>query len=226
MKISAFLRNYATKLAFACAFAAFLLFIPAAITDLAGLRAFLVVLIVMLLLAGGTLVFWGNKRNAGRVHYFLYDRRRGRNYPREELHVGIVQDAISHYLRTFLSEDITLWQEIPKPLCLQLEGEEQFRPLIMYHMLTLLSVHEPQEALTVFGNASEQTVTYLCRAISECGDGELADYIYHLKKNFACEQERISLFFAKNKRTFEARVMRYLDRHFDEFYVARSRLSK
>ena len=226
MKIGAFLRNYATKIAFACAFAAFLLFIPAALTVSTGLRAFLIVLIVIFLLGGGFLLFLGNRRDAGRVHYFLYDRRRGRNYPREELNIDIVQDAISHYLRTFLSEEILLWQEIPKPLRLQLEGEEQFRPLVMYHMLTLLSAREPQEALAIFGETSEQTVTYLCRAISECGDGELADYIYHLKKNFAGEQERISLFFAKNKRTFAARMMRYLDRHFDEFYVARSRLSK
>ena len=226
MKIGAFLRNYATKLAFACALAAFFLFIPAALTASMGLRAFLIVMIALLLLGGCVLVFLGNRRGAGRLHYFLYDRRRGQNYPREELNADIVQDAMAHYLHPFVGDEISLWKEIPKPLRLQLEGEEQFRPLVMYHMLTLLSAREPQEALAIFGETSEQTVTYLCRAISECGDGELADYIYHLKKNFACEQERISLFFTKNKRTFEARVMRYLDRHFDEFYVARSRISK
>ena len=226
MKIGSFLRNYATKLAFVCALAAFLLFVPAALTASMGLRAFLVVLIVMLLFAGCVLVFLGNKRGAGRLHYFLYDRRRGRNYPREELNADIVQDAMAHYLHPFVSEEILLWKEIPKPLRLQLEGEEQFRPLVMYHMLTMLSARDPQDALAVFAAAGEQTVTYLCRTISECGDGELADYIYHLKKNFATERERIALFFVKNKRTFAARMMRYLDRHFDEFYVARARIAK
>ena len=192
--MSAFLRNYATKLAFVCALAAFLLFIPAALTASMGLRSFLIVLIVMFLLGGCVLVFLGNRRGAGRLHYFLYDRRRGQNYPREALNADIIQDAMAHYLHPFVSEEISLWREIPKPLRLQLEGEEQFRPLVMYYMLTLLSAREQQDTLAIFAAAGEQTVSYLCRTISECGDGELADYIYHLKKNFAAEpHERIPM---------------------------------
>ena len=226
MKIGSFLRNNATRLALVCAIAAVLLFVPAALTVSVALRAFLIVVIVLLLLCGGVLVFWGNRRGVGRIHYFLYDRRRCRYYQREELNADIIQDAMAHYLQGFLNEEISLWKEIPKPLRLQLEGEEQFAPLVAYRMLTLLSACEPQDALAIFGRAGEQTVTYLCRAISECGDSELADYIYHLKKNFATEQERIALFFVKNKRTFAARILRYVDRHFDEFYVAKSRISK
>ena len=226
MKIGDFLKSYATKLTFLCALVAFLLFIPAALTASAGLRVFLIILIVLLLLGGGVLLFFGNRQGAGKLHYFLYDRRRSRFYRREELTPDIIQDAMTYYLRDFVEEEIDLWRDIPKPLRLQLEGEEQFRPLVMYRMLTLLSVRDPNEALAIFGDAEEQVVIYLCRAIKECGDGEMADYIYHLKKNFATEQERIALFFQKNKRTFATRIMRYVDRHFDEFYVTKSRVGK
>lgn len=226
MKISAFLRANATRLAFLCAIVAFMLFIPATLTSSVGLRIFLILFIALLLLGGGALLFLGNKRNVGRIHFFLYDRRRGRFYRREELTADIIQDAMSLYLRSFVGDEIELWKEIPKPLRLQLEGEEQFLPLVTYHMLTLLSTREPQEALAIFGEASEQTVFYLCRAISECGDSEMADYIYHLKKNFQNEEERIALFFQKNKRAFASRTLRYTERHFEEFYVAKSRVAK
>jgi hypothetical protein len=226
VKIGDFLKNYAKRLAFAFALAAFLLFIPAALTSYAGLRVFLIVLIVLLLLSGGALVFYGNRRHAGRVHFFLYDRRRSRYYQREELTPEIVGDAMAYYLQPFSAQELDLLKRIPKPLRLQLDGEEQFRPLVTYRMLALLAMRDPQDALAIFGAADEQSVIYLCRAIGDCGDSEMADYIYHLKKNFETEQERIALFFQKNKRTFAARTMRYVERHFDEFYVARSRVGK
>ena len=226
VRMGVFLRRYATRLAFLCAFAAFILFIIAALTASSGLRIFLIVTIVLLLLSGAILLFFGSRQNAGKIHYFLYDRRRGRFYRQEELTPEIIQDAMSYYLRDFVKEEIELWEDIPKPLRLQLEGEPQFRPLVMYRMLFLLSAQTPEAALSVFGETSEQIVIYLCRSITESGDRELADYIYHLKKNYQNEQERIGPFFTKNKRTFAARILRYTERHFDEFYVTRSRLGK
>lgn len=224
--MGAFLRNYATRLAFICAIVALLLFIPASLTVSTSLRTFLIVMIVMLLLGGAILLFCGNRRNVGQVHYFLYDRRRDLFYKEEDLTPEIIQDAIDYYLRDFTENELALWKELPKPLCLQLEGEEQFRPLVMYRMLSILSAQDPDVAMTAFGEASEHTVTYLCRALSDAEDSELADYIYHLKKHFENEKERIRFFFPKNKRTFANRVMRYVERHFDDFYVPRSRLGK
>ena len=121
---------------------------------------------------------------------------------------------------------VTLWQDIPKPLRIQLEGEPHFRPLVMYRMLFMLSEQESTHALAIFGAASEQVVTYLCRVIGEAGDREMADYIYHLKKNFTAERERVSVFFSKNTRVFASRTLRYTNQHFDDFYVAKSRLGK
>ena len=226
MKIGTFFKIYATRLAFACALIAILLFSPASLTASAGLRAFLIVLILLFLLIGAAFVFYANRRNAGEIHYFLFDRRRNRFYRREELNAEIIQDAMAYYLQDFIEDELLLWTDIPKPLRLQLEGEEQFCPLAMYRMLALLSKQEPERAAAVFGTADERVVTYLCHVISECGDREMADYIYHLKKNFVAEKDRITMFFTKNKNTFAARILRYTNQHFDDFYVARSRLGK
>jgi len=224
--MNSFLRNYATRFAFLLALVAIILFVCAALTASSALRIFLIVMIVLLLAGGGVLLFLGNRQHAGKIHYFLYDRRRNRFYQREELNADIIQDAIAYYLRDFVKNEMELWRDIPKSLRLQLEGEPQFTPLVMYRMLSLLAAQTPENAFSVFEDASEQVVTYLCRTISECGDSEMADYIYHLKKNCKTEQERAGLFFPKNKRAFSARTLRFVERHFDDFYVAKSRLIK
>ena len=226
VKIGAFLRNYATRLAFACAIVAFVLFVPASLTASVGLRVFLIVLIALLLVSGGALLFYANLGHHGQVHYFLYDRRRNRLYRREELTDEIVEDAMAHYLRDFVENEGDLWRQFPKHLRVQLEAQLQFRPLVMYRMLSFLSKQEPAQALAIFEAADESLVTYLCRSISKGGDREMADYIYHLKKNVHDEKERISLFFQKNKRVFSARMLRYIDLHFEEFYVPKQRLEK
>lgn len=226
MKMVDFIKNYAKRLAFVLAIAAFLLFIPAALTASVGLRTFLIVVIVLLLESGGVLLFYGNRNHSGQIHFFLYDPRKNTLHRREELTAEIIGDAMAYYLHPFAAEEVDLFQEIPHSLRTRLEGEEQFRPLVTYRLLTLLSSRTSEDALAIFAAADEQAIIYLCRAISECGDGEMADYIYHLKKNFESEQERIALFFRKNKRVFAARTMRYVERHFDEFYVARSRVGK
>ena len=223
MKTASFLRIYATRLAFFLAVVALLLFIPASLTASVGLRIFLSVLIVLLLIGGGILLFLGNRRGA-QVHYFLYDRRRARKKPREELSAEGILEDVSFYLRPFVEDDMALWQDLPKPLRLQLEGEPQFRPLVMYRMLYLLSLCDEERIYSVFSSASERVVTYVCRSIADGGDNEMADYVYHLKKR--ADRERICIFFQKNTACCAARALRFVEQNFEDFFVQRSRLSK
>ena len=61
MKISVFLRNYATRVAIIAAVVALILFIPASLTASTALRVFLIVCILLLLGGGGVLLFWSRK---------------------------------------------------------------------------------------------------------------------------------------------------------------------
>ena len=224
--MGAFLRTYATTIAILLAIAAFLLFVPAALTTSSGMRAFLIVLILFLLGAGGILLALGNRRGGNEVHFFLYDRRRGRIRRRNELTEEIVQDAIAYYLQPLVSDPLTLWQAFPKPLRLELEAQPHFRVPVMYRMLYLLSEQEDREIFEIFLESDERIVTYLCHVLGDAQDREMADFIYHLKQNCHAERERTIAFFQKNKRCFAIRALRFVERHFEDFYVPKNKLFK
>lgn len=226
MKANKLIKEYGSRLAFLCATVAVLLFIPACLCNSTGLRAVLVIAILGLLFAGGVLLYRSNKQKGGTVHYFLYDRRRGRSLSREELNADMIRDGIAYYLRPYTVSVLELWSEIPKPLRLQLEAEPQFRPLVIYRMLGALAEEEEQDALPIFLAADERAVAYLCRTLADCGDAEMADYIYHLKKNAPREAERIAAFFKKNARCLAQRPMHYVERNFEMFYTEKARFSK
>lgn len=224
--MGAFLRTYATKIAVLLAIVALLLFVPAAMTASVGMRAFLIVLILCLLGAGVILLALGNRRGGNEVHFFLYDRRRGRIRRRGELTEEIVQDALAYYLQPLISDPLTLWQAFPKPLRLELEAQPHFRVPVMYRMLYLLSEQEERRIFEIFFEADEHIVTYLCHVLGDAQDRELADFIYHLKKNCRAERERTIAFFQKNQGCFAARALRFVERHFEEFYVPKNKLFK
>ena len=95
MKISVILRNYATYIAMAAAVVALALFIPASLTASTVLRVFLIIFIVLLLGAGGALLYLRGRFNGPQVHFFLYDRRRARSRRYSELDGDAVQDAMA-----------------------------------------------------------------------------------------------------------------------------------
>ena len=223
MKISVFLRNYATRVAIIAAVVALILFIPASLTASTALRVFLIVCILLLLGGGGVLLFWSNRRNGPQVNYFLYDRRRARSRRYHELDVDVVQDAMGYYLHPFAQDQSLLWKELPKELLLQLDAQTQFKPLVTYRLLYALAECEAGQIYKIFSEAQEQTVTYLCHAIGDIGDNEMADFIYHLKRKRLNDHERVVQFFQKNKQRFAVRALRYVEQNFDLFYVLKSK---
>ena len=226
MKTSSFLRSYATRLALLAAATAFSLFIPASLTTSQVLRVFLIILILLCLGCGAVLLFLGNQSQGGRLHYFLYDRRRARSRHRDELNADVVLDAMSSYLAPFTKDLLSLWSKLPKILLFQLDAQEQFRPLVTYRLLRALSECDEEQIFEVFGKADRSVVTYLCCAIADAGDSEMADFVYHLWQSCKTKEERVVSFFQKNKQRFAARALRYVERNFDLFYVPKSFLVK
>lgn len=222
MKISVILRNYATHIASLMALVALVLFIPASLTSSTVLRVFLIIFIVLLLGGGGVLLFLRSRHNGPRVHFFLYDRRRGRSRRYDELDAEAVQDAMAYYLSPFTKDATSLWRVIPKALLMQLDAQTQFRPLVTYRLLYLLSACDEEQIYQTFSQANERVVGYLCRAIGEEGDNEMADFVYHLKQKRICDRERVVQFFQKNKQRFAARALLCVERNFDRFYVSKN----
>lgn len=218
MNLKKILKDYGSRLALLAAAIALILFIPACLTDITGLRVFLIILIVLLLGGGGALLFFATKGQSGKLHYFLYDPRIGRSIAREALTEAIVQERTNAYLKGFERSALSLWEEIPDSLRTALSENSAYGPLVMYRMLAALAGCPDRHITMLFAKAAPDTVSYLCRTISENGDKELADYIFSLKKNASEGATNVAVFFKKNAARFSARALHCVQKNFDSYY--------
>ena len=181
-----------------------------------------VITYVPMLGAGGALLYLRGRVNGPQVHFFLYDRRRARSRRYHELDGIAVQDAMGFYLKEFAKDQISLWRELPKPLLSQLDAQSQFKPLVTYRLLYVLAEADAERIYRTFSEANDRVVTYLCHAIADEGDNEMADFVYHLKNKRIEDRERVVQFFQKNKQRFAARALKCVERNFELFYVPKS----
>lgn len=226
MKKNKFLLTYAVRLATLCAVLALVLFIPASMTESNGLRIFLIVWIALLGTVGCVFLYLAQRQKGERYHYFLYDHRRRKVLPKSELSADLIREGMDRYLSSYTEDVASLWNDIPKRLRIQLEGDAAFRPLVAYRMLLELSGREPEDILSRFKDADDRAVGYLCRAIRDGGDADMADFIFDLKKNSRREQTRIPGFFRKNHRFFEESMLYYTERNMGAFYMDKARIEK
>ena len=210
-----FMADHAKLLASILAIVALLLFIPAAMTESTGLSIVLIVAIVLLLAGGIVLIYLGHRANAAIINYFLYDAEQQKKIPRHELSFELVEKGLQLYLEEYIDDPVLLWDEIPQPLRMRLGDEPQFRPLIAYRMLYALSDLGTREICVIFSGADERTVTYICRALADAGDSEMADFLFDLKGKGG--EKKIVGFFAKNRTRFEERMLGFVKANLREF---------
>ena len=219
MNLKKILKDYGSRLALLAAAIALILFIPASLTDSTGLRAFLIIMVVLLLGCGGTILFFATKLQSLKKHYFLYDSRTGQSISREALNETIVQERINAYLKGFDRSALSLWESIPDSLSAALSRDTAYGPLVMYRMLAALAGCPERHIIMLFTKSNPDVVSYLCRTIGKSGDKELADYILTLKKTANTSNANISAFFKKNAERFSARALHYVQKNFDSYYV-------
>jgi hypothetical protein len=226
LKKNKFLLERALHLATACAIFSLLFFALATVAQSKSLCIFFYVLSAALLVMGGVILYLSHRAKSARINYFLYDRQRGLPLPPKALSFEGVNEGVESYLSDYVKQVVDLWTDIPKPLRMQLDVDVAFRPLIAYRMLLELSEREPEEILNRFQKADDRVVAYLCRAVKEGGDRDMADYVFEMKRHVDRELDRVPAFFRKNRRGFQERMLRYTERHVNDFYVEKKRLNK
>ena len=226
MKERKFLFAHASHLATACAILSLVFFVPATVSQNKGLGIFFYMISAVLLVAGGVILYLSHRAKGARINYFLYDRQRELFLSKKDLSFDVVNEGVESYLSDYVEQVVDLWSEIPKNLRMQLDVDVAFRPLIAYRMMLELSERGAEEILPRFLKADERIIAYLCRAIKEGGDRDMADYVFELKRHVDRDRDRVSVFFRKNRRGFQERMLRYTERHINDFYVDKKRLNK
>ncbi len=226
MDIIKFIKEYGTRVAVIVTAIALLLFIPAGLAKSTLLSVFLIVLIVLFLAAAMAPLFLAKKEHLGDVHFFLYHPETRRTMPRNALSEKLLRERVSFYLSAFGRTPLSLWDEIPKELRVELSVEPQFRPVLAYSMLLALSDCKEEQIATIFEQADVRAVSYACKALSDAGDGDLANYLFTLKTEKSANAVVVTPFFKKNAPRFSVRAISYIQKNFDEFYVEKSRFAK
>lgn len=217
MKQNKFLSAHAFHLASALAILALFLFLLAGLSPQQGMRIFLGILSALSLIVGLALIFISSKAKGDRYHYFLYDPRRGRSIKPDDLTAQHIVEGTHRYLSEYVRDPKELFADFPKPLRIQLQQDNSFRPLVAYLMLHSLSGLDSPELMAYFTASSPRAIGYLCQSLSIAGDGEMADYIFSLKQHPE-KAGRICAFFHKNRRRFEGRMLHYVEENMSDFY--------
>lgn len=226
MKENKFLFEHALHLATGCAILALILFVPATMSKSPGLGIFFYILCALLLVGGGVVLYLAHRERDGRANYFLYDAKKGESLPVTALNAERVRQGVDRYLADYQDDLLSLWEDIPRDLRARLERKEAFRPLVAYRLLLALSECDGADAQVIFAGADDRAVGYLCRAIRDNGDEDMADYIFEMKKNIERDYARVGTFFRKNHRCFEERMLRFVKRHINEFYLDKNPSNK
>ena len=224
MKENKSLLEHSVYLATACAIFSLIFFVPATISQNKGLSVFFYVLSAILLATGGVILYLSHRAKDARINYFLYDRQRELFLSKNDLSFDVINEGVELYLSDYVKQVLDLWSEIPKSLRMQLDVDVAFRPLIAYRMMLELSERESEEILSCFQKADDRIIAYLCRAIKEGGDRDMADYVFEMKRHV--DRNRVSAFFRKNRRGFQERMLRYTERRINDFYMDKKRLNK
>ena len=217
MKEKRFFKEHALHLASFLGVLAVILIIPASATQKRGLGIFFYILAALLFVGGGVVIYLSYVQRAGGRNYFLYDEKRGLNRTVQDLNLSLIQKGLDRFLGEYAEDMVGLWPEVPKPLRARLQKLPAFRPLFAYRMLLALSELEAAEIVSVFAAADERAVGYLCQSISDGGDAKMADFLFELKRDAAQSEQRIAVFFRKNKQIFEERMLRYTELHLHDF---------
>ena len=218
MKKKRFGFNNPKYIAFFLSLLALALFIfSSSMKDQKALSLILTILGVFSLVIGFVLLYLSYRKNFSRPNFFLYDRRRKTSITIEALTFDFANDNLSFYLSSFTPDSTELWSKIPRELIIQLQADPAFVPLVAFKMLHDVSIMNEEDILPIFLSTDERTVAFVCRALKNGGEREMADFLFDLKKNVEGQEERVVPFFQKNKLYFEAKAIQYIRKNIEKF---------
>ena len=183
-----------------------------------GLEFFFVALSLVSLVVGCVFLYLSYKGERGRrVNYFLYDRRRKTKISPKELSFDFMHDNLTYFVSGFADDALSLWRGIPRELEMELEAHPAFRTPVAFLMAYELSGSAAEDIEALFALADRKTVSFVCRAMKDGGDQEMADIVFEMKTSPERMASRVVPFFQKNRRPFEARIYRFIKSHIEEF---------
>ena len=148
---------------------------------------------------------------SGSTHpnYFLYDSRQGRNIPVQKLAFQTINVRMNRYLSGFASSEGKLWTDriLENPY---LEMADNFKPLVAYKLLFDLAEHDSENGWKCFEIASTETVGFICNALDQNAEHEMAQNLRQMKAASPINLKYIRDYLVRNRQYLKEKMRRYV----------------
>ncbi len=149
-------------------------------------------------------------------NYFLYNAQSKHNIPVQKLNFQIVNGRMNRYLSGYASSEGKLWTDriFDNPY---LEMEDKFKPAVAYKLLFDLAERDAESGWRCFESASEETVDFLCVALEQNDDFDMAKTIRMMKKSKPLNMKQVRDYIVNNRNYLKGKLYRYVYDHIQLF---------
>jgi hypothetical protein len=116
---------------------------------------------------------------AEKANFFLYDSKKKANIPLDELDFNLINRKMTYVMTTLASSAAAAWKEnvFSEDKDVFADGDDAFVPLVAYKMLYGLAEKDVEAGWNCLENSSEETIKFICDALSANGDTEFAQRV-------------------------------------------------
>ncbi len=151
-------------------------------------------------------------------NFFLFDRKKKKNIPIENLNFTIVNERMSFFL-TMVCESVgELWTENTLECDRKLGYRRVYRPLLAYKMLYDLAEMDIAEYWSFLFYAKPEVIESVANALEQGGEQEMVKAFRYIMEHYRETPEKIKDFVCGNKKYIRGRMMSYIKRNIELFY--------
>ena len=196
---------------------AIVLFILGVTLELSTLpRVILIIVAILSLILAAELGYFTYLLVDRKPNYFLYNTQTKRNISVQKLTFQMINSRMTRFLSGYATSEGKFWNDrvLDDPY---LDMEEIFKPLVAYKLLYGLAANDAEAGWRCLENASDDTMTFICKALRSGGDGDFASAIESIMKQKPVNIRMIRDYLIRNKKYVSNKMFRYVCENIDKF---------
>ena len=196
---------------------AIVLFILGITLELSTLpRVILIIVAVLSLILAAELGYFTYLLVDRKPNYFLYNTQTKRNISVQKLTFQMINSRMNRFLSGYATSEGKFWNDrvLDDPY---LDMEDAFKPLVAYKLLYGLAANDAEAGWRCLENASDDTMTFICKALRSNGDGDFASTIESIMKQKPVNIRMIRDYLIRNKKYVSNKMFRYVCENIDKF---------
>ncbi len=173
---------------------------------------------ILMLLMSALVFYYSYASRDAEPNFFLFDRKKKRNIPVEELKFSIVNERMNFFLTMVCDSAEQLWKDLVLEKDLKLGYRRIYRPLLAYKMLYDLADKNQDSYWALLIGADSNTLESLYSALEQGGEGEIIRVFRYVMENYRNNPDQIKDFVTGNLKYLQGRMMSYIKRNIEQFY--------